>query len=756
MYECIPNELKQLKQWVCWKKVKDDARPEKFKKVPVNAKTGGAAQSNNPATWCDYETAVQVSVKYTGIGFMFANGYFGVDIDDIRSEIEAYQTGDMDNIVAEFIHSLESYSEFSQSGNGIHIICKGHLPEGGRRKGKVEMYQEGRFFIMTGNIAAEYAKIEDCTESIKLLHSKYIGNQEPIKTTSTTVLPLDLDNEKLIEIALKSKQGQAFDLLYHGSWEGFYSNQSDADMAFCNMLAFWCAKDKVRMDMIFRQSGLMRDKWDRRTGNSTYGEITLNKAISSCQNVFSPGSYQSSSGTKEDFSIVIGEQPRKFYSYDDTGNAKRFTDRFQGIIRYNYIHKCWYVFNGKRWVMDETGAIKRLADKLIDEMESDIAWISGEEEEKAYRKHLKYTKSSKGKNAMLKESEHIVSITPNDFDKGVFLLNAQNGTLDLKTGKLLPHDAEQYLSKICNVEYTDKADCPQWMAFLNVIFDCDRELIRYMQKVAGIFLTGSIDEQAVFFLYGNGRNGKSTFVNALYNILGDYTMTTQPETIMFNKLRSTSEYEVARMKSARLVTTAEPTEGMRINESFIKQVTGGEELVGRILYGMPFSFLPEYKLCMSTNYKPVIRGRDDGIWRRVHLIPFNVQIPKDKVDKKLPYKLRKEYPGILNWAVEGCLLWQKEGLEMPQVVADATAEYRAEMDLTGIFLSECTELDKDSVTNAADLFNVYVQWANKRNEHPATQTRFGRDMGARFERVHRSDGQYYKGMKLKSEYVLWV
>ncbi len=212
MYEAIPEELKQLRQWVCWKGVTDSARPGKIKKIPVNARTGGGAQSNNPDTWCDYETALTASVKYSGIGFMFANGYFGVDIDDIRPELEAYQKGDMNNLAAEFIYSLESYAEYSQSGNGLHIICKGSLPEGGRRKGRVEMYSEGRFFIMTGKPAAEYAGIEDCTEAVKLLHAKYIGNPEPAaKENVSASQPLNLDDGKLLEIIHKSKQGAAFE-----------------------------------------------------------------------------------------------------------------------------------------------------------------------------------------------------------------------------------------------------------------------------------------------------------------------------------------------------------------------------------------------------------------------------------------------------------------------------------------------------------------------------------------------------------------
>ena len=166
----IPAELKALRQWVCWQAVPDPARPDHPRKTPVNPMTGGGAMSNNPDTWADYDTAVRESKKYTGIGFMFANGYFGVDIDNVDDAIEDYKNGSTDNIVAEFIGTLRSYAEYSQSGRGIHIICRGKLPAGGRRKGNVEMYDSGRFFVMTGNAAAEYTEIADGGERIKPLH----------------------------------------------------------------------------------------------------------------------------------------------------------------------------------------------------------------------------------------------------------------------------------------------------------------------------------------------------------------------------------------------------------------------------------------------------------------------------------------------------------------------------------------------------------------------------------------------------------
>lgn len=746
----IPEELRQLNQWVCWQGIPDPTRPGKIKKVPINAKTGGNAQSNNPDTWTDYETAVNASSKYSGIGLMFANGYFGIDIDGVEQEIKAYKAGDNDNIVAEFIYSLESYAEYSQSGKGIHIICRGTLPEGGRRRGNVEMYQEGRFFIMTGNVAAEYGDIMDCTETIKPLHAKYIGRDQARAANTAASTPVNLDDDQIIAAAMRSKQGAGFKALYEGLWQGLYTNQSDADMAFANMLAFWFGRDKRRMDAIFRRSGLMRDKWDRRTsGDKTYGDLTLNKAILDCNEVYTPG------GSMDGYSLTIrGQQPEpepiKMYSYDDTGNADRFVDRYNNEVRYSYIDKLWYTYTGQKWLSDHTGEVNKMVDTMLPDLKKELAFCVDDDQEKALNKHIKYTRSNKGKSALVKEVQHRVSILPSDFDRDIWALNTKSGVLDLRSGQLSDHHYSQYLSKITNVEYSDKADCPRWRQFLQDIFDGNGELIRYIQKAVGYSLTGSTKEQCIFFLYGTGRNGKSTFLEVISDLLGDYTCNIQPETIMVRKVSSSANSDIARLKGARYVTTVEPEEGVRLNEGLVKQLTGGDRITARHLYGQEFEFNPEFKIWMGTNHKPIIRGRDDGIWRRLHLIPFSVQIPENKVDKELKDKLKREYVGILNWAVEGCLLWQREGLKQPKEVAEAVSEYKSEMDVVAAFLDECTQTGPGEV-RASALYQSYRDWAKENGQHIMSNTKFGLEVTKRYNKVRDNVGYKYLGVQLADE-----
>lgn len=753
MYDKIPQELRLLPNWICWKAEPDETRG-KIKKIPINPKTGGGAMSNNPVTWCDFDTAVKELPKYSGIGFMFGNcEYFGVDIDGVHEELESCLAGNENNIISEFITTLESYAEISQSGNGIHIICKGHLPKRGRRKGNVEMYETGRFFVMTGNQIGEYSSVNDCTESIKPLHEKYIGGGHEPKPVVRPAVNLETADE-IVKTAKKSKNGEKFSALYNGDISG-YSSQSEADLSLCNMLAFWTGCDVDKMDSIFRSSGLMRDKWDRQQSGTTYGAITISKAIAGCQTVYTPG-------RNSDFSVnftgvktenLIGRT--RLYTFDDTGNAQRFVDLFGEQVRYCYPDKKWYYYDGRKWCCDNTGAVKRLADKAVSCMNAEAKVYEKKDAEegtemlKDFNKHIKYSRSNKAKNSMLNEVMHNLPVLPAQMDRHKEFLNTPGGVIDLKDGTLESHKPLDYLSKMTTVEYSENADCPRWKAFLEDIFKGDKDLIRYVQKAVGYSLTGSTAEQCVFFLYGTGRNGKSTFLDVIRDIFGDYAANIQPETIMVKNSQSSAiNSDIARLKGARLVTCVEPNEGVRLNEGLIKQLAGDDTVTARKLYGEEFEFKPEFKLWMATNHKPIIRGTDTGIWRRIHMIPFTAVISEEKVDKKLKYKLSSEMTGIFHWAVEGCLLWQSEGLKMPRAVLDEVREYRREMDVISAFVEDRCTMGEGLSVQSSILYDAYLEWAKSGNEYTMSNTKFSLEMSKRFNKVKTKKCNYYAGLKL--------
>lgn len=758
MYEAIPEELKELKQWCCFK---FQQRGEKRTKIPIDANTGKAGKSNDSSTWADFETALTAIDKYQldGLGFYFQEPYFGIDLDGIRPEIDRFVKDDhIDNIVSEFVDMMCSYAEISPSGNGIHIIVKGDLPKGGRRKGNVEMYDTGRFFTMTGNHIGGYTHIADDSDygKINYLHNKYIAKSEVSERSNTKNQSKGsyLSEDEIIRIASQSKNGTRFKFFLDGGWEQFYDSQSEADMAFANDLAFWTARDFRKMDSIFRGSSLYREKWERKQNSSTYGAETLNKAIADCSNVFSPRERD------DDFNLYVLDEntekiSKKFYSYDDTGNAQRFKDTFGEVVKFSYIRKNWYFYDGKIWVIDQEGKIKTLADKTIEKMKNETVYVpegaDEEEMQKAFTKHIKATRSSRGKTSMLKESEHLLPIKPTAFDADPNLFNTQNGYLDLRTGQLHEHDRNKFFTKISTIEYTDKIDCPLWMDFLNTIFDNDQYLINYIQRAVGYSLSGSTEEQMMFILHGNGRNGKSVFLDIVTEMFGNYSTNIQPQTIMVKQQTNAANPDIAKLNGARLVTTTEPNEGVRMDEGLVKQLTGGDKVSARFLYEDEFEFTPQFKLWMATNHKPIIRGTDDGIWRRLAIIPFDVQIPENKVDKRLTHKLRRELKAILNWAVEGYLMWRESGLQEPQSIKDQRKVYRGEMDVIEAFLDECCTRDPHKKAKAKDLFQTYREWARENGQYMMSSTKFGREMGNKFTKLH-SNGIYYTGVSLVEEH----
>lgn len=741
--ENIPDELKKLAQWVCW--CGDD-------KIPKNPHTGRNAASNKPVTWGSFADAVSACEKYhfDGIGFMFANGYFGVDLDKCVDDLD---------FCDEFVDTLKSYAEYSKSGTGIHIICKGELPQGARRKGNVEMYSSGRYFICTGDMYnSNYRTITNCTESIKALHAKYLPSATQTIPDKRQVEIVNMDDQEVIDKARNCKSGYLFNILYSGNWQGVYSSQSEADLALCNQLAFWTQKNEEQMDRIFRTSGLMRTKWDEKRSGSTYGAITIGKACANCLNVYEPKKYDDD--TKLAFALfrngqMRAEEPKKQYDMTDTGNAHRLQDRFGSIIRYSYNRKKWFWWDGKLWRVDDSGEIKKLADLICDDIKKEAFQEQDEKTQADMLKWASRTASSKGKEAMIKECQHLpgIPVSQDDMDAYADYINCKNGIVNLRNGELIPHESSFMMSKMCNTDYDQSNKKPTlWLSFLNDVTNGDKELQEYIQRCVGYSLTGSTAEQCAYFLYGLGNNGKSTFLDTLADLLGGYSSNAQPDTLMMKKWSGDSaNSDIARLKGSRFVTSEEPTEGVRLNEGLLKQLTGGSKVTCRFLYGDEFEYTPEFKIWIATNHKPIVRGTDYGIWRRIKLIPFEVNIPKEKVDKDLKLKLKKEFPQIFKWAVDGCIKWRKSGMTEPQCVQDAVKEYKHEMDLLAGFIEECVEIDYESNEKvlAKDLFSAYIRWAKENKEYEMSSKKFFSEIGNRLpDKGRNSTGVFYKHVKL--------
>lgn len=402
------------------------------------------------------------------------------------------------------------------------------------------------------------------------------------------------------------------------------------------------------------------------------------------------------------------------------GNAQRLLDQHHGDILYVHSWKRWLTWDGCHYRPDETGEVMRRAKQTVAAIYGEAAQQDDPEERKKLAAWAAQSESGHRLREMIELARSDAAAEPAQLDANRWYLTALNGTIDLRTGKLLPHSRRDLSTKLAPVAYVTGATCPTWLKFLDRVQGGDGELIGYLQRALGYSLTGETREQVLFFLYGSGANGKSTFLEVLRTLLGHYAQ--QADFSSFLERRGEGpRNDIARLKGARLVTASEAGQGHRLAESLIKQVTGGDTITARFLYAESFEFRPQFKLWLAANHKPLIRGTDPAIWRRIRLIPFTVTIPENERDPELLQKLLTEVPGILQWAVQGALEWQRAGLGVPSAVRAATEVYRSEMDTLAAFLEESCEEGFSYRCETRALYRAYAAWCETNGERPDSQ-----------------------------------
>ena len=434
--------------------------------------------------------------------------------------------------------------------------------------------------------------------------------------------------------------------------------------------------------------------------------------------------------------------------YTEYGNAERLiADHRDDLIHVDGIG--WLVWNGTRWKRDQDGEMMRrakatvrrmreVAARIVDEKARDALWEWARKSE---------TRSKLENTIALAASEQEVVRQVDDLDADPMLLNALNGTVDLRTGELRPHRREDLMMRIASVEYDPRARCPRWLRCLGEWMVGDEVDPGYLQRAIGYSLSGYTMEQCLFLLDGPGANGKTTFLETVGAALGDYGGAASASTFMTRPGRGVRS-DLARLMGIRFVRAAEVEHDARFAEVLVKQMTGGDKLVASFLYQNEFEFRPEFKLWIAANRLPTIVGTDHAIWRRLRRIPFSTKI--EKPDKRLPERLRDELPGILAWAVEGCVAWQREGLGVPPAIRQATQQYRREQDSIGQFLGECCLQSEGSGVPPTVLLDTYRAWCDREGREPVSANEFRASLVSRgLSQTRTAQTRLWSGIELR-------
>jgi len=453
---------------------------------------------------------------------------------------------------------------------------------------------------------------------------------------------------------------------------------------------------------------------------------------------------------EKEFKVITAEDFRP----TDLWNSDNFYKRYEGQLLYCKKWNSWLVYRGGKWQEDDKNETQELAKRVVMGYYREASEIIDDKARKSLVNQARRSESQRAIKAMIDLANSAMPAVPDDFDRDIYILNLKNGTpRDLKIMDIREHKAEDMLTKIANVSYEPGAVCPKWLAFLDKIFEGNKNLIDFLQTSLGYSLTGDIGEQCLFILYGIGFNGKSTFINTVQEILGDYAINTPFDTFL-SKDREHIPNDIARMRGARFVTAIEAGEGKKFNEELLKRLTGRDKVTARFLRQEFFDFYPTCKLWFATNHKPMIREFSPAFWGRIRLIPFKMIIPEEERIPHYEKILLKEKEGIFNWILEGYKKWKEEGLKVPEDIKEATAQYKDQMDIIAEFIEECCIENRLAQATTKKLYKAYNDWCEENKEKPIRSRAFGRrleERGYKALRIGQKQDRGWGGIDLINE-----
>lgn len=438
----------------------------------------------------------------------------------------------------------------------------------------------------------------------------------------------------------------------------------------------------------------------------------------------------------------------------DSGNAELFASLYGDQLRYDHRRNRWLLWTGHWWKPDIDQEVLRLAKETTRRRYQVAPGLFDDPDE--LKAEAKWAISSESRMRLdavlaLAQAERPIADSGEGWDADPWLLGVANGVVDLRTGAVREGRPEDRITMHSPIPYDSEAQCPRWLTFLKEVFGDDDELIDFIWRACAYSLTGLTNVECHFFCWGSGCNGKGTFHRVQREVMGDYAANTPFSTLEMSS-RNSIPNDLAALYSKRLVTASELNEAVRLNEARMKMLAGQDPVTARFLHGEFFTFVPNAKFWLAVNHKPMVNDDSTGFWRKIRLIPFT-QCFEGRADRNLKDALRAEYPGILAWMVDGCLEWQRRGLEPPQSVRAATEQYRAESDPVADFLKERCSTGANATARAGELYIAYQSWALKqglKEREQLSATRFGRLMGQRFPKDSDRDGTFYQGVALRS------
>lgn len=788
--ENFPQYLRESALFNLWRYEDRDGKPSKVPKHPLSGENGKSTDKRTFTRWTTLERIWKnYSDSFAGIGIGIFGDIGAIDIDHCIDK-----DGNLSEMAQDIVTTMDSYWEKSPSGTGIRIFftAKGYKYDKKKYYIKfdkigLEIYISGmtkRFVTITGNVLPGCARpVEDRADRIQTILDKYmkrksgksdVGMEKKPVSTPPALSDLDIVNK-----ASNAANGVEFQRLWNGDTSAYSSVNSDgsrndgrseADLALCNMLAFWTGKDAGRMDSLFRQSGLMREKWDRPQAGTTYGAITIQKAIEDCNQVYDPDS-KKPPDNKEPLKTFVPPD------FSDVGQAIVFRDLYGDRVRYSK-QTDYLVYGGIKWDEDPVKAQKlaqNLTDKQLKEAREKLtaankklmdAMESGDEAEKkiaeaevkkckAYFNYVLQRRMDGAVSHTLTQARSMLQIQVKDLDADPYLLNTPAGAVDLRAGTVRPGKPEDYCTKATAVS-PSREGVDLFMEFLEKLTGGNPDLIEYLQVTAGMCAIGQVKQEKLIIANGEGGNGKSTFYNLLFRVFGDYAGTLSAESLTVGN-RNGKNAELAELRGKRLIIAAELEDGTRMDTAMVKKLCSTDPIHAEKKYKDPFHFIPSHTVILYTNHLPKVGTTDNGTWRRLAVIPFSQKFSgmPGEVQNYSDYLFEHCGGAVLAWVIEGARIFvnQNYTLKEPLCVREAVNSYREENDWLAHFVEDCCDIGASFSTPASALYARYKNYCEDNSEYIRNQSDFKRALqSAGYIYKRGANSRQYIGLQLISHF----